>query len=76
MNEDFEWIRTHIEELVEKYAGNYVAAVEKRVVVVNKSGKLAEDKALTQLPGKEPLVFPVPKKEDFNCLLSFFPIRP
>lgn len=64
-----EWIRTHLEEIVKKYAGNYIAVVDQEVVSSNKSGVEAEQEARHKYPDKMPMVFRVPREEDFNCLL-------
>lgn len=64
-----EWIRTNLEEIVKKYAGNYIAVVDQEVVSCNKSGVEAEKEARNKYPDKMPMVFRVPREEDFNCLL-------
>lgn len=64
-----EWIRTHLEEMVQKYAGNYITVVNEEVVSFSKSGVEAEKEAPDKYPDKIPMVFRVPREEDFNCLL-------
>lgn len=69
MNSDHEWIRTHLEKLVEEYAGNYVAVLDGKVIVVDKSGVRAREEAKRKYPDRRPSVLRIPREEDFNCLL-------
>lgn len=69
ISRDYRWIRAHFEELVTKYGGKYVAVAFGKVVASGKSGKKVYDTAIKKSHSKKPFVFPVPKPEDFNCLL-------
>jgi len=64
-----EWIRTHLEEIVNDHAGKYIAVVGEEIVASSKSGVEAEKKAKERYPGHLPMIFRVPRGEDFNCLL-------
>lgn len=66
---DDDWVREHFEELVDKYAGKYVAVVNQEVVGVDKSALEAEKKALKKYPNRIPSVLRVPHPEDFACAL-------
>ena len=69
MNKNHEWIRTHFEELVEKYAGHYVAVLNAKVVAVDKSGVRVREECKKRFPKERPSVIRVPREEDFKCLL-------
>lgn len=66
---DDDWIREHFEELVDKYAGKYVAVAKQEVVGVDVSAVKAEKKALRKYPDRMPSVLRVPRPEDFACAL-------
>jgi hypothetical protein len=62
----------HFSELVEKYAGKYIAVVDERLVAVGKTGKEVEGKTRKFNPHKIPSVLRVPREEDMTCLLQNF----
>ena len=69
MDKDNIWIVEHFSELVDKYAGKYVAVVNETLVAVGESGKEVEDKARKIEPRKIPSVLRIPREEDMACLL-------
>jgi len=69
MNKDNIWIVEHFSELVDKYAGKYVAVVNEALVAVGDSGKEVEDKARKIEPRKIPSVLRIPREEEMACLL-------
>jgi hypothetical protein len=69
MNKDNLWIVEHFSELVDKYAGKYVAVVNEALVAVGDSGKEVEDKARKIEPHKLPSVLRVHREEEMACLL-------
>ena len=69
MEKDDLWIVEHFSELVNKYAGKYVAVVNEKLVAVGKSGKEVEDKAREVEPDKIPSVLRVPREEEMVCLI-------
>jgi hypothetical protein len=69
MDKDNLWIVEHFSELVDKYAGKYVAVVNEALVAVGDSGKEVEDKAREIEPRKMPSVLRVPREEEMACLL-------
>lgn len=66
---DDDWIRDHFEELVDKYAGKYVAVSNQEIAGVDESALKAEQKALKKYPNLIPSVLRVPHPEDFVCAL-------
>lgn len=64
-----EWIRLHFKELVDEYAGKYVAVSSNGVISTGTSSKKVEKDAQKKYPKKKISVLLVPKKEDLNCLL-------
>ncbi|NWF93783.1 MAG: hypothetical protein HXY46_12755 [Syntrophaceae bacterium] len=69
MDKDDLWIVGHFSELVEKFAGKYIAVVNERLVAVGESGRDVEAKACEIEPKKIPSVLRVPREEDMTCLL-------
>lgn len=69
IDKDDLWIVEHFGELVEKYAGKYIAVVNETLVAVGGSGKEVEDKARAIEPKKLPSVLRIPREEDMACLL-------
>jgi hypothetical protein len=69
MDKDDLWIVEHFSELVDKYAGKYVAVVNETLVAVGDSGKEVEDRAREVEPHKIPSVLLIPREEDMACLL-------
>jgi hypothetical protein len=69
MDKDDLWIVEHFSELVDKYAGKYVAVVNEALVAVGDSGKEVEDKARSIEPRKIPSVLRIPREEEMACLL-------
>ncbi|MBI5525618.1 MAG: hypothetical protein HY897_04730 [Deltaproteobacteria bacterium] len=69
MGNDDRWIVDHFSELVDKYAGKYVAVVNETLVAVGDSPSEVETKARELDPEKIPSVLRVPREEDMACLL-------
>lgn len=68
MADDDEWIRTHFEELINKYAGEYIV-VAGREVFSGKKSNLLDKEARKKHPGVTPIGMPVPRPDDFLCVL-------
>ncbi len=66
MTKDEKWIHEHFEELVDNYAGQYVA-VARGDMFVGSSLREAKDKAQQKFPGHSPSILRVPSAEDFTC---------
>ncbi len=69
MSTPHKWIYRHFKELVDKYAGKYVAVGENGIISVGLSPKLVEEEARKKSRGKKVSVILVPKPEDLYCLL-------
>jgi len=65
---DDEWICLHFEKLVEKYAGKYVVVAEGELFVGDDARELF-NKARKKHPNVTPTGMPIPRPEDFVCLL-------
>jgi len=61
---DEAWMHKHFEELVDNYAGRYVAVANEELFVGD-SPKEVEEKARQKYPGSIPSVLRVPRPEDF-----------
>jgi hypothetical protein len=66
MTKDEQWIHDHFEELVDAYAGRYVAVANEELFVGD-SPKEVEEKARQKYPNSIPSVLGVPHPEDFIC---------
>ena len=68
MTKDQKWIQEHFEELVEKFAGRYIAVANEELVV---GGTLQEvrENARRKYPAVIPSILHVPHPEDFVCAL-------
>ena len=69
MDKDDIWIIEHFSDLVNKYAGKYIAVVNEKLIAVGESGTEVESKAREIQPHKVPSVLRVPREEDMACLL-------
>ena len=69
MDRDDLWIVEHFSELVTKYAGTYVAAVNETLGAVGESRQEVETKARAIEPHKIPSVLRVPREEDMVGLV-------
>ena len=63
---DEAWIHGHFEEIVDQYAGRYVAVANEELFVGD-SFKEVLEKAKFKHPDTEPSVLRVPRPEDFIC---------
>jgi len=68
MTKDQQWIKENFEELVEKYAGCYIA-VANLELEVGDSLRQVRDKARRKHPAINPSILRVPHPEDFICAL-------
>ena len=66
---DDQWIRDHLQELIDRYAGKYVGVLDERILLVSEDRVEIDRLAAKVAPGRLPSVIPVPCEEDFNCLL-------
>jgi len=69
MDKDNRWIVQHFSELVEKYAGKYIAVVNEQLMAVGDSRAEVEEKARRAEAKKTPSILRVPREEDMACLL-------
>ena len=67
------WLKDHMEDVVNKYAGRYVVIVDnKGIVFSDKDGTPNQivKKAKAKYPHTIPLFFRVPRIRDFSCALN------
>lgn len=69
MDKDDRWLIQHFSELVEQYAGKYVAVVNEKVAAFGESAFAVEAEAKRIAPEKTPSVMLIPREEDMACLL-------
>jgi len=63
---DEAWIHGHFEEIVDQYAGRYVAVANEELFVGDTFREVLE-KARLKYPDTEPSVLCVPRPQDFIC---------
>ena len=66
--DDREWVRKHLSDLVDRYAGQYAVVAEGELFVGTDAARL-EKEARRKHPGIIPTGLPIPRPEDFNCAL-------
>ncbi len=66
LSRDDQWIHSHFEELVDNYAGRYVAVANEELFV-GESPKEVEEKARMKHPDSIPSVLRIPHVEDLIC---------
>lgn len=64
-----EWIADHLNDLVERYAGKVVPIHKGEVIVVGDSEVEVHRKVREKRSEPMPLVFRVPREEDFQSIL-------
>jgi len=66
VDRDFSWLTRNIVKLQKKYAGKWIAVINKKIVGAGKTAKEAYDRALKKHPFQKPLLGVVPTGE---CLI-------
>ena len=69
MDRDDEWLKTHLEDIVDQYAHKVIAILDQGIVGVGESITEVQKLVVAQYPGRVPLIFEVPSGEEFECLL-------
>ena len=70
MEKDDEWLKAHLEEIVDRYARRVIAVLDQQIVEVGESISDVQQKVAEHYPARVPLVFEVPSREEFTGLLS------
>jgi len=70
MERDDEWLKSHLEEIVERYAHKVIAILDQEIVGVGESISDVQQEISKHYPARVPLIFEVPSREEFTCLLS------
>ena len=69
MNGNDRWIARHFQELVEKYAGKYVAVSHRDIAASGDDLSVVRKNALVRYPDENPSMLHVPQPEALECLL-------
>ena len=69
MDRDDDWLKTHLEDIVERYAHKVIAILDQGIVGVGESIGEVQKSVAKQYPHRVPLIFEVPSGEEFECLL-------
>jgi Family of unknown function (DUF5678) len=70
MDSDDLWLKSHIEDIVERYAHKVIAVLDQQIVGVGTSIAELQQTVTAHYPQRVPLIFEVPTREEFECLLS------
>jgi hypothetical protein len=69
MDRDDLWLKSHLEDIVERYAHKVIAILDQQIVGVGNSIVELQWTVAAQYPQRVPLIFEVPTREEFECLL-------
>ena len=69
MDSDDLWLKSHIEDIVDRYAHKVIAILDQQIVGVGTSIVELQQSVTAHYPQRVPLIFEVPTREDFECLL-------
>ena len=69
MDSDDLWLKSHIEDIVDRYAHKVIAILDQQIVGVGTSIAELQQTVATHYPQRVPLIFEVPTREEFECLL-------
>lgn len=69
MERDDEWLKSHLEEIVDHYAHKVIAILDQGIVGVGESIAEVQRMMAERCPLRVPLIFEVPSREEFECLL-------
>lgn len=69
MERDDTWLKAHLEEIVDQYTHKVIAILDQGIVEVGESVVEIQRLVTEKYPDRVPLVFEVPSREEFTCLL-------
>jgi hypothetical protein len=69
MDRDDAWLKAHLEEIVDRYAQKVIAILDQQIVGVGTSIVALQQTIAKQYPQRVPLIFEVPSRKEFECLL-------
>jgi hypothetical protein len=69
MDSDDFWLKSHLEDIVDRYAHKVIAILDQQIVGVGTSIVELQQSVAAQYPRRVPLIFEVPTREEFECLL-------
>jgi hypothetical protein len=69
MDSDDLWLKSHLEDIVDRYAHKVIAILDQQIVGVGTSIAELQQTVAAHYPQRVPLIFEVPTREEFECLL-------
>jgi hypothetical protein len=69
MDSDDLWLKAHLEDIVDRYAHKVIAILDQQIVGVGTSIAELQQTIAAHYPQRVPLIFEVPTREEFECLL-------
>src|SRR5262249_8251556 len=69
MDSDDLWLKSHLEDIVDRYAHKVIAILDQQIVGVGTSIAELQRTVAAHYPQRVPLIFEVPTREEFECLL-------
>jgi hypothetical protein len=69
LDQDDAWLKAHLEEIVNQYAHQVIGILDQKIVAVASSIADLQRLLATDYPQRIHLIFEVPSREEFECLL-------
>ena len=69
MDRDDLWLKSHLEDIVNRYAHKVIAILDQQIIGVGTSIVELQRTVAAQYPQRVLLIFEVPTHEEFECLL-------
>lgn len=69
LDQDDAWLKAHLEEIVNQYTHQVIAILDQKIVAVASSIADLQRILATDYPQRIPLIFEVPSRQEFECLL-------
>ena len=69
MDSDDLWLTSHIEDILDRYTHKVIAILDQQIVGVGTSIVELQQSVAAHYPQRVPLIFEVPTREEFECLL-------
>lgn len=70
MEKDDEWLKAHLDDIVDRYARRVIAVLDQEIVEIGDTISGVHRVVAEHHPTRVPLLFEVPSREEFTCLLS------
>ena len=69
LDQDDAWLKAHLEDIVNQYAHQVIAILDQKIIAVASSIADLHQTLSTDYSQRVPLIFEVPSRQEFECLL-------